>query len=237
MLRRIAVIAIMGVLFAANGWAKVNKDDKAYFDEQIAALTSQMQATEKEIAALTAQLHALTQQFSDMQKAQADFHETLQHQGESLNDMLTSMNIMRQSHSTDMGSIADRLNVLTSEVKGLLASERAAAAPQAAVVQAGTAPVAAVASAVPPPAPAAAAAVEGFIVAVNGTDLTVGLGSGQGLQVGSKLGLFKKADPQLRVGELQVTSIMDRSNCHARILTLNDGIQPGDDDIVRPEQP
>ncbi|MGH9343046.1 MAG: hypothetical protein ACRD19_04720 [Terriglobia bacterium] len=236
MLRRVAVIAILGCLFAANGWAKVNKDDKEYFDEQIAAVTAQMQAIEKQITGLTAQLRTLTQQFSDMQKAQADFHETLQHQGESLNDMLTSMNIMRQSHSTDMGSIADRLNVLTSQVNGLLASERANTSVQPSVVPAVTAGVAPVASATAPPV-AAAAGVEGYIVAVNGTDLTVGLGSGQGLQVGSKLGLFKKADPQVRVGELEVTSIMDSSNCHARILALNDGVQPGDDDIVRPEQP
>jgi len=72
-------------------------------------------------------------------------------------------------------------------------------------------------------------------VIVEGGVITVDLGSGQGLHQGSKLGLYKVNFPNVKVGELEVTDVMDTGNCHAKISTISSSVQAEASDIVRPE--
>lgn len=242
-MRRVSLALLLTAIFASGAWARINKNDKVYLDGKIQDLADQIAVTQREITDLTVQLRVLSTQLSDMQEAQANLHQTLQHQGESLGGMLRSINLMRERHSADMGTLADRLNVLSGQIKGMVNSP---ASPPGATGAGVISPAPPLNSSSPEmtqtPAPTkepttapAPAPIEGYVTAVHGGDITVGLGSDQGLHVGSKLTLYKRGDPQTQAGELEVTSIVDGANSHARIVTINKGVQPEFSDIVRPK--
>jgi hypothetical protein len=78
--------------------------------------------------------------------------------------------------------------------------------------------------------------VQGYITVVDKDNtVTVDLGSGQGIQVGSRLAVYRANDPSTRVGVLEVVQVVDAGNSRARIVTMNAGVQPEFSDFVRLE--
>ena len=77
------------------------------------------------------------------------------------------------------------------------------------------------------------APVQGYVISVRGDQVTVDLGSAQGIKKGARLGLYKAGDPNTRVGVLEVVEVVDAGNSRARIVTLNAGVQLEWADVVR----
>jgi hypothetical protein len=63
----------------------------------------------------------------------------------------------------------------------------------------------------------------------------IDMGSAQGIQPGTRLAVYKAADPNTRVGVIEVTQVVDTGNSRARIVTMNAGVKPDFSDIVRVE--
>jgi peptidoglycan hydrolase CwlO-like protein len=256
MTRRVSLSLVVMMLCCGTAFAKISKNDKDYIDDKIADVNMSIKALQNQIAALRVQMEALGKQLALLQTTQQALSEDSKHQANSMTDIYTTINSMRASHAADLGTIKDVMNVLLTQMSGLskqvnaLAAQGATAAPvtaatiapatgstlAAAVVPASaTTPAAAAPVAAPPAQPAAPAVTEGNVTLVEGSKISVDLGSAQNLHPGSKLSLFKAQDPAARVGELEVTDIVDSSNCHARIASLITGAQPEAGDVVRPE--
>jgi hypothetical protein len=77
--------------------------------------------------------------------------------------------------------------------------------------------------------------ITGYVTAVEGDNVTVDIGSAQGLQPGSHLAVFKASDTTTRVGVMEIQQVIDAGNSRARLLTMNPGVQPEFGDIVRLE--
>jgi len=91
-------------------------------------------------------------------------------------------------------------------------------------------------SAAPPPAaaPAAQPKVEGYITQVTATSISINLGSAAGVEVGMKFGVYKAAEPQTRIGTIEVTEVLDPNNSKAKIVASNPNTKFQFSDIVRP---
>lgn len=255
MMRRVSLSLLVMMLCYGTAFAKISKNDKDYIDDKIADVNMSIKALQNQIAALRVQMEALGKQLALLQTTQQTLNEDSKHQVNSMTDIYTTINSMRASHAADLGTIKDVMNVLLTQMSGLskqvnaLAAQGAAApataaaiapvtgsTPAAAAVPASaTAPAAAAPVAAPPAQPASPAVTEGNVTLVEGSKISVDLGSAQNLHPGSKLSLFKAQDPAARVGELEVTDIVDSANCHARVATLITGAQPEAGDVVRPE--
>lgn len=254
MTRRVSLSLLVMMLCCGTAFAKISKNDKDYIDDKIADVNMSIKALQNQIAALRVQMEALGKQLALLQTTQQALREDSKHQVNSMTDIYTTINSMRASHAADLGTIKDVMNVLLTQMSGLskqvnaLAAQGAAPATAAAIAPAtgstpaaaavpasATTPAAAVPVAAPPAQPAAPAVTEGNVTLVEGSKISVDLGSAQNLHPGSKLSLFKAQDPAARVGELEVTDIVDSSNCHARVATLITGAQPEAGDVVRPE--
>ena len=76
---------------------------------------------------------------------------------------------------------------------------------------------------------------QGYVTAVEGTNVMIDMGSAQGIQQGSRLAVYKATDPNTRVGVIEVTQVVDTGNSRARIVTMNSGVKPEFSDVVRVE--
>jgi len=72
-----------------------------------------------------------------------------------------------------------------------------------------------------------------YVILVRKGKYILDLGSAQGITVGMKLAVYKKAAPTVKVGELQVTDVVAEHVCQARLLTPGVTVDPND--IVRVE--
>lgn len=251
MMRRVTLSLLVVILCNGAAVAKISKNDKDYIDDKIADVNMSMKALQIQIAALRAQMDALNKQLALLQKTQQAFNEDSKRQVNSMTDIYTVINSMRASHTADLGQIKDVMNLLVTQmgsiskqVNALAAQGGAAAAATTAAVPVAastpatapaTAPTAAAPAAAPTAQPPAPAVTEGNVTLVEGSKISVDLGSAQNLHPGSKLSLFKAQDPASRVGELEVTDIVDSTDCHARVATLITGAKPEAGDVVRPE--
>jgi hypothetical protein len=72
------------------------------------------------------------------------------------------------------------------------------------------------------------------VVDVKGDDVTVDIGTEKGMNVGTRLAVYKASDPNTRVGVLEIVQPAVGSS-RARAVTLNPAIQLEFSDIVRVE--
>lgn len=229
MVRRISLVLVFVCFCANSGWSKMKQEEKDYLDSQIAKVIAQISALQNQIVVYQSKMDVLSKGLSSLQKTQVDFQDTLNHQHESLTEMELSINSMRQQHSMDFGTVESEIKVLEGEVHQLTLASNTPPVPATAGTMAST----------PPPgmalSPSAAPLAQGNITLVEGDTITVDLGSAQGLQKGSRLSLFKANDPAARVGELEITDVIDPTTAHARALSLNPGLHPEAADVVRVE--
>ena len=91
-------------------------------------------------------------------------------------------------------------------------------------------------SAAPPPSAGAPAQpkVEGYITQVSATGLSINLGSAAGVEVGMKFGVYRAAEPQTRIGTIEITEVLDANNSKAKVVASNPNTKFQFSDIVRP---
>lgn len=91
-------------------------------------------------------------------------------------------------------------------------------------------------SAAPPPAATAPAQpkIEGYITQVTASGISINLGSAAGVEVGMKFGVYRAAEPQTRIGTIEVTEVLDPNNSRAKVVASNPNTKFQFSDIVRP---
>lgn len=179
-------------------------------------LVTEMTSIEEKLDKLAARLDAVEGQLAkvkDQQQALAsDFHAN-QELVKATDTSVTSLRVSNQedllSLKTDVARIRRDLSDLSDEVRK---------------------------SAAPPPAaaPPAQPKMEGYITQVSPTSISINLGSAAGVEVGMKFGVYRAAEPQTRIGTIEVTEVLDPNNSKAKIVASNPNTKFQFSDIVRP---
>jgi hypothetical protein len=222
MMRRLSLAILILCFSAGPAWARWDKEDKAYLVEQFRALQEQLQA-------LKTQLDNLSGQVAELRQNQQQLQAVIMRQQQRLEEMDQLLATLRLGQEDSFSGLRTALNQLRSENEKAFASltgksgepgGAGAAAPE----RKGTVEA------------AQARVVQGYITVVDRDNtVTVDLGSGQGIQLGSRLAVYKANDPNTRVGVLEVVQVVDAGNSRARIVTMNSGVQPEFSDFVRLE--
>jgi len=206
---RFLLIAALALLLAPGAAAQKKQKDpvlQAYLEETFADLKTKLSALNDRLNTLEEQLVRLKQQ---QEQDQADLRSTLA----LLKTMDASFSSYRLSSQQEMISLKSELAAIRKDLAGVLEKAKAADAP----------------------APAGPK-VEGYITAVQDKDVTINLGSGHGVKVGSRLLVFKAADPKTQVGVIEIVEVLDNNNSRAKISTVSPGVKFEFGDMVRLEQ-
>ena len=223
MARRIILGIFLVLCLTPSGWAKFKEDEQKYLDDQFKAVLDQMQTMGNQVAALSAQL-------ADIKQNQAQLQAVIirqQHQLQDLDEMLSSLRIGNEENFSKIRTAVADLRAQTENAVNKLAGSQPTAPPGA---------PGQVAAVTPPPAPAPARpATQGYITSVDadGANVMIDMGSGQGLQAGARLAVYKATDPNTQVAVIEVTQVVDAGNSRARIVTMNSGVKLEFSDIIR----
>jgi Skp family chaperone for outer membrane proteins len=87
--------------------------------------------------------------------------------------------------------------------------------------------------AAPPPA-AAQPKMEGYITQASAASITINLGSAAGVETGMRFGVYRAAEPQTRIGTIEITEVLDANNSRAKVVASNPNTKFQFSDIVRP---
>lgn len=211
MVRRLSFVLVGLLLFATPAWPRWDKEDKAYLVEQFRDLHDQLQA-------LKTQLDTANAQVASLQQTQQQLQAALAKQQRTISDMDQMVSSLRISEEENFSALKARLEELRrkqeKEFASLMGKTEAAAAGQ---------------TAASPPG------VKGYVTDVAGDSVTVDLGSARGMQVGTRLTVYRAGDPTQRMGVLEVQQVVSAESSRARIVVMNPGVQPEFGDIVRPE--
>ncbi|HUK54041.1 MAG TPA: hypothetical protein VL099_12195 [Candidatus Binatia bacterium] len=129
----------------------------------------------------------------------------------------TSVTSLRASNQEDLLSLKSDVGRIRRDLSDLADQMKKAPAPQAA------------AAAAPP-------AIEGYITQASATSttITINLGSAAGVEAGMRFGVYRAAEPQTRIGTVEVTEVLDANNSRAKIVASNPNTKFQFSDIVRP---
>jgi TolA-binding protein len=221
MMRRLTLTMFLMLLCASTAWPRWDKEDRAYLVDQFRALQDQLQA-------LKAQLDTLGGQVAELKQNQQQLQTVIVRQQRLLQEMDQLVSSLRLGQEESFSGLRTALNQLRSDNEKAFASLTGRPAEPGG---AATAPERKGAVEAPP-----TRVVQGYITVVDKDNtVTVDLGSGQGIQAGSRLAVYKANDPNTRAGVLEVLQVVDAGNSRARIVTMNAGVQPEFSDFVRLE--
>jgi len=220
MTRRITLLIAIFLFCASSAWPKFKEDELKQLADTIQPIMDQLQTMQNQIQGLNTQLQ-------QMKENQAQFQAVIikqQHALSEITQLVSSMSLGDDDHYSKLKGLLDKLSTDTQASFNKISPGAGGG---------GTA-LAAVTPA-PPVQPIAPKPASGYITGIDGNNVLVDLSSGQGVQLGTRLALYKDSDPNTPVGILEVTQVTD-SGSRAKIVTLNPGVKPAFGDSVRPQQ-
>jgi len=179
-------------------------------------LVAELTNIEEKLDKLGARLDAVESQLAKVKEQQQALANDFKANQELVKATDTSVTSLRVSNQEDLLSLKTDVARIRRDLGDLSDEVRKSAAPPAA-----------------PPAQAAPK-VEGYITQVTATSISINLGSAAGVDVGMKFGVYKAAEPQTRIGTIEVTEVLDANNSRAKIVASNPNTKFQFSDIVRP---
>ncbi|MGA2983784.1 MAG: hypothetical protein ABSG32_08210 [Terriglobia bacterium] len=222
MARRIILAVLLFLSLTPSAWPKFKEDEQKYLDDQFKAVLDQAQALGNQVAALNAQMAELKQNQAQLQAVII----RQQHQLQDLDEMLSSLRIGNEENFSKLKTAIADLRGQTDNALSKLSGQPAAPS--------GTPAEASTLARPATPAPSRPAS-QGYVTAVEDSNVMIDMGSAQGIQQGSRLAVYKATDPNTRVGVIEVTQVIDTGTARARIVTMNSGVKPEFSDVVRVE--
>jgi hypothetical protein len=217
MMRRVMLALFIVLLAITSAWPKFKPDEQQYLDDHFNLIKQQVEALNTQLQTLNAQLQVLL-------KNQAQFQAIIDQQQKSLQELDQMVKTMRLGTEEDSSKLKMAILQLRKETQDGLAKLGGVAPPPSPGGGTGASGQA------PAQAPAS-----GYITGLNGDNVTIDMGSTQGVHQGSRLALFKASDPNTRVGVIEVTQVIDAGNSRAQVVTLNPGVRLEWGDVVRLE--
>jgi len=178
-------------------------------------LVTELSTIEEKLDKLSARLEAMESQMAKLREQQqalaADFR-TNQDLAKATDTSVTSL---RASNQEDLLSLKSDVARIRRDLADLNDDVRRSAAPPAAAA---------------PTQPK----VEGYITQATSTSMIINLGSAAGIEVGMKFGVYRAAEPQTRIGTVEVTEVVDANNSRVKTVASNPNTKFQFSDIVRP---
>jgi hypothetical protein len=221
-MRKIAITALLILGCAGSLLAKIKPDEQAFFDGKFQELGDQqaklLKAQQDAYTALLKQLaenqkqqtDALNAQITELVRSQASLAKTVEEMQRTFSQLEITIGNIAHNNTQDTLSLRQAIDQMRAQLQEMGGGAGGSSPARKATV--------------------------GYVTGV-GTDnaITVNLGSGSGLKVGSQLGLYKANDQNTRVGTLEVTDVFDPGNAKAKVVVLNAGVQPEYSDMVKPD--
>jgi ABC-type transporter Mla subunit MlaD len=179
-------------------------------------LVAEMAAIEEKLDKLNARLDATDAQLAKLREQQQALAADFRTNQELSKATDTSVTSLRASNQEDLLSLKTDVGRIRRDLSDLAEQFKKAAAP-------------------PAPAPAQAA-LEGYITQASATNstITINLGSAAGVEVGMRFGVYRAAEPQTRIGTVEIIEVLDANNSRAKIVASNPNTKFQFSDIVRP---
>jgi hypothetical protein len=205
--------ALLLVVPAAHAQRKEKPKDpvmQAYLEEMFAEMNSKL-------VKLSDRLTAMEEDLNKIKQAQAASAEEGRASQNLMRNTDMSLSSFRVSAQQDILSLKSDLARIKEDISSLAAAKKAE--PPAPAPDAGS---------------AAAPKVEGYITAVTKDEVTINLGSGAGMKVGTKLNVFRSSDARTQIGVIEIVEVLDANNSRARISFHKPDTAFEFSDIVRP---
>jgi hypothetical protein len=178
-------------------------------------LVSELTTIEEKLDKLSTRLDSVEGQLAKLKEQQqalaSDFHAN-QELSKATDTSVTSL---RASNQEDLLSVKSDVARIRRDLTEMSDEMRKASAPQ-------------------PPPPASQPKLEGYITQASATSISINLGSAAGVEVGMRFGVYRAAEPQTRIGTLEITEVLDANNSRAKIVASNPNTKFQFSDIVRP---
>lgn len=180
-------------------------------------LTSELATIQEKLDKLNARLEATDAQITKLKEQQQALAADFRANQELTKATDTSVTSLRASNQEDLLSLKSDVGRIRRDLSDLADQFKKSAAP-------------------PPAAAAAAPALEGYITQASATSsmVSINLGSAAGVDVGMRFGVYRAAEPQTRIGTVEVTEVLDANNSRAKIVASNPNTKFQFSDIVRP---
>lgn len=180
-------------------------------------LTAELATIEEKLDKLNARLDSMDAQLAKLKEQQQALASDFRSNQELTKATDTSVTSLRASNQEDLLSLKTDVGRIRRDLSDLSDQMKKAAAP--------------------PPSPAPAQpAIEGYITqaSATSTSVTINLGSAAGVTAGMRFGVYRAAEPQTRIGTVEVTEVLDANNSRAKIVASNPNTKFQFSDIVRP---
>lgn len=217
MTRQFFATSLSLIFLASNAWPKMRPDEQQYFDNQFHSVLEQIQALSKLEQALSTRL-------AEVDKNQTQLQEVLVRQQRSLQDLEQLVSSTRLSSEENLSALKAALNQLRTDTQRSLTALGVRPTETTAIGVTTTG-----GTTTSPPG------IQAYITIVEGNEVVIDQGSAKGIHVGSRLSLYKAADPNTRAGQVEVTQVVDAGNSRAKVVSTNAGVRPEFGDIVRLE--
>jgi uncharacterized phage infection (PIP) family protein YhgE len=179
-------------------------------------LVPELAAIEEKLDKLAARLDAVESQVAKLKEQQQSLASDIHANQELSKATDTSVTSLRVSNQEDLLSLKTDVARIRRDLGDLADEVRKTAAPP------------------PAAAPPAQPKMEGYITQVSPTSISINLGSAAGVEAGMKFGVYRAAEPQTRIGTIEVTEVVDANNSRAKIVASNPNTKFQFSDIVRP---
>jgi uncharacterized protein YdcH (DUF465 family) len=217
MMRRTMLAFFFVLWVVTSAWPKFKEDEQQYLNDQFKAIQDQVQA-------LTTQLQTLNAQLQVLRQNQAQFQAVIDRQQRSLQDLDQMVTSMRLGSEEQFSNLKTAILQLRKETRDEFAKLSGVSVPS---------PTGGVGTG--PGQPTSQPAASGYVLLVEGNNVTLDTSSLAGIHQGSRLALYKSSDLNTRVGVVEITQVIDAGKSRAQIVTLNTGVQPEFSDVVRLE--
>ena len=180
-------------------------------------LVAELATFEEKLDKLNARLDAADAQLAKLKEQQQALAAEFRANQELTKATDTSVTSLRASNQEDLLSVKTDVGRIRRDLSDLADQMKKAAAP--------------------PPAPVPAQpAIEGYITQASAASsaVTINLGSAAGVSVGMRFGVYRAAEPQTRIGTVEVIEVLDANNSRAKIVASNPNTKFQFSDIVRP---
>ena len=240
MMRRVKFAVLVMVVCSTVAWPKMKKEEQDYLQGQIDRVNAQIRALQDQMKGFNGQLKDLSDQMALLQKNQNNLIEDLHRLANEQHFLSDAVNSSSRNSDSNFTSLRETVSSLAHQLDTIQAMLGPRPPPPQNDGTTGG-PIGSVdmTSKPTPPRPVDAPTPQtpdGKIVSVVGEQITISLGSGQGLKPGAALDLYKQNNTQVIAGKLQVTEVLSENFSRAKVVNMVvEGARAERDDVVRPE--
>jgi tetrahydromethanopterin S-methyltransferase subunit B len=178
-------------------------------------LVGELTTIEEKLDKLATRIEAMEGQLAKLKEQQQALASDFRANQELSKATDTSVTSLRASNQEDLLSVKTDVARIRRDLSEMADEMRKASAP-------------------PAPPPASQPKLEGYITQAGATSISINLGSAAGVEVGMRFGVYRAAEPQTRIGTLEITEVLDANNSRAKIVASNPNTKFQFSDIVRP---